>query len=173
MKTLYAPWRHDYVTKKEPRPNNLKNNCVFCQSFAEDNDAKNLILKRLPNSVIMMNYYPYNAGHIMILPLEHKPSLEEIPAHVRCEMMEATTASAILLQNALHCQGMNIGINLGIAGGGGIPSHLHIHLLPRWQGDTNFLATLGETTLICSDFQVLYDLLKDQFAALTLPVFHE
>jgi ATP adenylyltransferase len=169
MEKLYAPWRHAYVTHKEKQKTPLKNDCVFCQSFSEDSDTQNLILKRLNHCVIMMNYYPYNAGHLMVLPLEHKASLEELTPEIRFEMMEATSASAALLSKIMRCNGMNIGVNLGQAGGGGIPGHLHIHILPRWQGDTNFLATLGETTLICSDFHVIYQQLFPDFSTLKIP----
>lgn len=168
MEKLYAPWRHAYVTGKEKKEESLKNGCVFCQKFSETNDAENLILKRLNHSIIMMNYYPYNAGHIMVLPIEHHPALENLNAATRIEMMEATSISASLLTKIMRCDGMNIGINLGIAGGGGIPGHLHIHLLPRWRGDTNFLATLGETTLICSDFHEIYKQLQADFATIKI-----
>ena len=170
MKTLYAPWRHDYVTKKNPKAKNLKNDCVFCQKFADTNDKENLILKRFSHTVVAINSYPYNTGHLMVLPLEHLPSLESTPSLIRSELMEVITASSKLLQESMHCQGMNIGINMGIAGGGGIPAHLHVHLLPRWQGDTNFLTKIGQTNLVCSDFQVIYTQLKELFDALTLPL---
>jgi ATP adenylyltransferase len=166
MNKLYAPWRHNYVTKQlgEKSKTELKNNCVFCDQFAQEDDAKYLILKRFEHTAVMLNYYPYNAGHLMVLPLEHKATLNDLDKTARSELMEATNLSNNILQNVMNCEGMNIGINLGIAGGGGIPSHLHIHLLPRWRGDTNFLATLGETTLVCSDFYKIYKDLKEPFA---------
>ncbi|MBM3886587.1 HIT domain-containing protein [Candidatus Dependentiae bacterium] len=165
MKKIYAPWRHTYVTKKNKAPTSTQlhtNDCVFCHKFSDGDDEKHLIIKRFDRSAVVMNYYPYNAGHIMVLPLEHKPSLEYLDKRTRAEMMEAVTHCVTVLQKTMNCEGHNIGINLGIAGGGGIPSHLHIHVLPRWKGDTSFLATTAETNIICSDFKETY---KDLLAA--------
>lgn len=170
MKKLYAPWRHSYVTKqvREKEKKTLKNECVFCEQFTQENDEKYLILKRFEHTAVILNYYPYNAGHIMVLPLEHKAQLEDLDKAVRSELMEATTVSSKIVQDVMKCEGMNIGINIGKAGGGGIPSHLHIHILPRWTGDTNFLATLGKTTLVCSDFYTIYEDLKKPFEKISL-----
>lgn len=170
MKRLYAPWRHGYVTKKDHKEiaGPLKNDCIFCTQFAQNADAEHLILRRFAHSVVIMNYYPYNSGHIMVMPFEHKPTLNELSKEIRSEMIEVVASSEVALYAALKCEGMNIGINEGKAGGGGIPKHLHIHLLPRWTGDTNFLATLDETTLICSDFHQLYHELKPHFDAISL-----
>jgi ATP adenylyltransferase len=165
MKKLYAPWRHPYVSNKKKHSNNenLKNNCVFCDKFEQDNDKENLILKRFDCSIVIMNSYPYNAGHLMVLPTEHKDDLSDVSSPVKAELMDVVTLSKEILQDVLTCEGFNIGINLGSAGGGGIPSHLHIHILPRWSGDTNFLATLGDIKLICSDLNEIYSNLKKKF----------
>ncbi|MFH0898143.1 MAG: HIT domain-containing protein [bacterium] len=164
MKRLYAPWRHDYVTGKEKKDSkNLKNNCVFCDQFAQNNDEKYFILKRLQHCVVIMNYYPYNAGHVMILPYQHLEYLDQVPQEARAEMMEATTMATSAIKKALNCEGFNVGINLGAAGGGGLREHLHIHVLPRWKGDTNFLSTLVDTTLVCTDMQEVYTALKKEF----------
>lgn len=172
MKKLYAPWRHDYVNKAKdkakPKTESHINDCVFCHKFSERDDAKHLILKRFERCAIVMNYYPYNAGHLMVLPLAHQPSLEHLDKHTRADMMEAVTHTITVLNEVMKCDGYNVGINLGIAGGGGIPSHLHIHVLPRWVGDTNFLATLGETNLICSDFAKMYSTLHEAFKSVVL-----
>jgi len=168
MKKIFAPWRNDYVTNNEKKPKNLKNNCIFCEQFDKNDDAKHLILRRFTSCAVMLNYYPYNAGHLMVLPLEHKPELEDVGKHTRSEMMEAVTATKQILDKTMQPDGYNIGINLGVAGGGGIPSHLHIHVLPRWSGDTNFMATLADTTLICTDFHKIYTQLKVPFENVTL-----
>jgi len=160
---MYAPWRHKYVTKEEKlsdKKKKLKNNCVFCDQLEQNDDAKYLILKRFRYCVVMMNYYPYNSGHVMVLPYEHKGILHDFTSTVRAALMEATTSSIDIIEETMECEGFNVGINQGIAGGGGIRDHLHIHILPRWQGDTNFLATLGDVTLVCSDFRQVYELLK-------------
>lgn len=162
---MYTPWRHDYVTKttRQGDKEKLKNDCVFCQQFSEDDDKKNLILKRFKNCAAILNFYPYNSGHIMILPYEHKPDLCDLSSEVRAELMEVTNISVEALKKVLNPGGFNVGINLGLAGGGGLPSHLHIHILPRWEGDTNFFATIGETKIICSDFHKIYGDLKKAF----------
>lgn len=169
MNLLYAPWRHDYVNgniKKNSEP--LKNNCVFCHQFAQSDDKKYYIIKRFERTVVMLNYYPYNAGHIMVLPFEHKANLPDLDAQTRAELMEVTSASLPVIEKALDAQGFNIGINLGEAGGGGIPSHLHIHILPRWKGDTNFLESIGSARLISSDLDKTYELLHQGFSSITL-----
>lgn len=165
MKKMYTPWRHKYVSKKDKteKEKKLKNDCVFCDQFAQQDDEKYLILKRLKYSVIIMNYYPYNAGHVMVIPLEHKAGLHDFDAGIRAELMEGVNLSIQVIQEVLQCEGFNIGINLGAAGGGGLMHHLHVHVLPRWQGDTNFLATLADTKLICSDFREVFDKLKKKF----------
>lgn len=171
MKKIYAPWRHDYVTKKNKAPSNPQlhtNDCVFCHKFSEQADQKNLVVRRFKYCAVVMNYYPYNAGHIMVLPLEHKSSLEMLGTATRSEMMEAVTHCIVILEKTMNCDGHNVGINLGIAGGGGIPSHLHIHVLPRWKGDTSFLATTATTNIICSDFGQTYQTLHKAFKNIEL-----
>lgn len=165
MDRLYAPWRNNYVknTTKSNDEKNLKNNCVFCHAFNEDNDKKYLILKRYKNCAVMLNKYPYNAGHILILPFEHESELEQLSFDIRSELMQTINGTIKILKKIMKPQGFNVGLNLGSAGGGGIPSHLHFHVLPRWNGDTNYLATLGNTKVICSDFYKIYDDLKKEF----------
>ncbi len=165
MKKIYAPWRHEYVTGKEKkkRKEDLVNQCVFCDEFAQGDDEKNLILKRFKHCVVIMNYYPYNAGHVMVIPYEHKGDLRDLTPEVRAEMMEAANVTMQVIEDETKCQGFNVGVNMGVAGGGGIQEHVHIHVLPRWVGDTNFLATLGDTTLICTDFKEVYASFKKRF----------
>lgn len=165
MKKMYMPWRHDYVSKTTMAGDRekLKNECIFCHQFAQNEDEKYLILKRFKNCGVMLNYYPYNAGHIMILPYEHKPELCDLSKDIRSELMELINISIEILKKVLKPHGFNVGINLGIGSGGGLPSHLHVHVLPRWEGDTNFFATIGETKIICSDFYKVYAELKKEF----------
>ena len=109
-----------------------------------------------------MNLYPYNAGHLMIIPFEHKPDFQDFSSDIRNEMMDAVNSGIKIIEKVMKPQGFNVGFNTGIAGGGGIPSHFHIHVLPRWSGDTNFLSTIGETKVICSDFNDLYKKFKSE-----------
>jgi ATP adenylyltransferase len=164
MDKIYAPWRHDYVSKttKTGDRAKTKKECVFCKQFASKDDEKYLTIKRFKYSAIVMNYFPYNSGHLMVLPLEHKAELFELSSKVRAELMEATNVATEVLKKTMKPNGFNVGINIGFAGGGGLPSHLHIHILPRWDGDTNYLATIGNTKVICSDFKQVYKMLRKE-----------
>lgn len=163
MKLLYAPWRQDYIQKNIPQPTEpLKNNCVFCHQFEQNNDDRYFILRRFEHAALALNYYPYNAGHVMVLPLEHKGTLQELSKHVRAELMEITNQTIPILEKTLHAEGFNVGINIGQAGGGGIPSHLHIHILPRWKSDTNFLDALSGNRVISVDLEKTYKILKNE-----------
>jgi ATP adenylyltransferase len=164
MKRIYAPWRHKYVSKTEDIDlTKLKNECVFCDKIAQETDKANLILRRFEKTVVVLNQYPYSAGHLMVLPIEHKATLDAVCKQTRTEMMELSNTSTKILGKILKSDGFNIGINLGRGGGGGIPAHLHMHVLPRWEGDTNFMVTLGDTKMVCSDFFDVYDSLKSEF----------
>jgi ATP adenylyltransferase len=171
MKRLYAPWRHDYVnrmTGKSDKKNKTSKDCVFCKQFAADEDDAFFIVKRFKHCAVMMNRYPYNSGHVMILPYDHKGELDDLSSKVRSEMIDAVSASVRIIGKALGSEGFNVGINIGSAGGGGIPSHLHIHVLPRWRGDTNFLEVIGETKLISGDLENTFKKLKKAFANVSL-----
>ena len=162
MKKIYAPWRHGYITDtlKNKKPSSSDDGCVFCTQFGEGDDEKNLILKRYKHVGIIINYYPYNAGHLMVLPIAHKAELSDLTVDEQHELIEVTNTATEAVRAAMKPHGFNIGINLGEGSGGGLPSHLHVHILPRWKGDTNFMPTLGNTKVICSDLREIYDLLK-------------
>jgi ATP adenylyltransferase len=168
-KLLYAPWRHDYVTKGSagacPVDTTSKKSvdCVFCKQFAEDNDEQNFIVKRFMHCALILNRFPYNAGHMMILPFAHKAELHDLDVDVRSEIMEVLTTVMPVVEKSMEAQGFNVGINLGLAGGGGIPAHLHVHVLPRWRGDTNFLETIGNTKVVSSALEQTYQTLKKAF----------
>ncbi|MCB9492792.1 MAG: HIT domain-containing protein [Epsilonproteobacteria bacterium] len=166
MKKLYAPWRHDYinnVARKQDKDSSEKG-CVFCKQLMHKDDDKYYIIKRFSDCAVMMNYYPYNAGHVMVLPYHHQPNLDNLTPLVRTQMMEVVSLSTTVIGKTLNSEGFNVGINLGSAGGGGLPSHLHIHVLPRWKGDTNFLETTGGVKIVSSDLDKMYFMLKEAFA---------
>lgn len=164
MEKMYAPWRHDYVTgTNKKRDCGDKTACVFCSQLSENNDEKYYILKRFSNVAVVMNYYPYNIGHLMAIPYQHAGSLHELPADIRAELIEVTSHATQVLSQVVKTESFNIGINVGKAAGGGIPEHLHIHILPRWAGDTNFLETIAGTKLISTDFFKIYTDLKAAF----------
>ncbi len=170
MDCLYAPWRASYSNsiahaKKE---DTTENECVFCQRFKQTIDEDNFILKRFKHCVIMLNKYPYNAGHLLILPLKHVDSLHALSQEARIELMELMNSSIIIVKKILQCDGVNAGVNLGKAAGAGIPSHLHMHILPRFIGDTNFLPTLSATKAVSFDLNEIYRQLKPEFTTLSL-----
>ena len=165
MKNLHCPWREQYTKnlneeKKEDTP---KDACAFCTKFAQEQDRKHYIIKRFKHCAVLLNLYPYNAGHLLVIPYSHVSCLSELNQDERNELMYATSISTDILKNALGAQGINIGLNLGSAAGAGIPSHLHMHVLPRWTGDTNFMPLLADTKTISFDMQEIYEKLQTAF----------
>ncbi len=165
MKNIFAPWRSNYASDQgqSKQEGTTSDQCTFCSQLKTNNDDKNFILKRFKNSFVILNKYPYNAGHIMILPIKHVGLLNELSKEERSELMELANKSIEILQATLKNDGLNLGLNLGTAAGAGIPSHLHIHILPRWKGDTSFMSTIAETKVISFDLQKIYDQLKHAF----------
>jgi ATP adenylyltransferase len=168
MKHLYAPWRSNYVTDVVHGKNDKieKEDCIFCANLADNNDEKHFIFKRFTHHAIMLNLYPYNAGHLLIISLDHKKNLEELSKEARIELIELTNSCINILTDVLKAQGVNVGFNIGKASGAGIPSHFHQHVLPRWIGDTNFLPLLANTKQISIDLNEIYKKLKSSILAL-------
>lgn len=158
MDRLYAPWRSPYATDTDSGKNDnaTSEQCVFCKHLKDNTDAKHFIFRRFTHNFIMLNLFPYNAGHLMVLPFEHKAQLHALSAPARAELMELTTECIRIVTDVLGAHGVNMGMNLGKAAGAGIPSHVHMHVLPRWIGDTNFLPTLGHTKQISFDLVEMY-----------------
>jgi len=165
MKKLYCPWREEYSTSTNDtkKEHITKDACIFCTQFAQHDDEKHYIFKRFPHCIAMLNLYPYNAGHLLVVPKRHIACISELTKEERNELMEVTSKAVEVLKETLGAEGINIGINLGKAAGAGIPSHIHMHVLPRWVGDTNFLPTLSETKTISFDINDIYKKLKQQF----------
>jgi len=165
MRILYAPWRGEYTesTARTKNEDATEKECVFCEQCDNDEDEKNFIIKRFPHSVVMLNRYPYNAGHLLIIPINHIRTIDELPSEVQSELMWLVGKSGTALKDALGAEGVNVGINMGKAAGAGIPAHVHIHVLPRWIGDTNFMPTLTETKQLSFDMNDIYKKLKDVF----------
>ncbi len=131
-----------YLTEEHPR------GCIFCLKAAERSDAENLIVWRGERAFIMLNRYPYNAGHLMVIPYEHVPSVEQLPVETLTEIMLLVNRSLAALRRAMGPEAFNIGANLGHAAGAGIADHVHMHVVPRWEGDTNFLPVLADVRVI-------------------------
>jgi len=165
MKFLYVPWRSKYV--KNTREHKDKEYCPFCEHIKDkNNDEQNFILARFKYNFAILNLHPYNTGHLMIIPFKHIKSLNELSSEEKNEMMELISQSCEILKNKLSAHGINIGANLGAAAGAGIPDHLHMHVIPRWPGDTNFLPVIAQTKTISLDLNVLYKDLKEEFQKL-------
>ena len=136
--------------------------CVFCALFAaEVTDRERLVVHRGERCVVMLNLYPYGSGHMLVMPLRHIASLDELTEAERSEFFELVVDATAALQKAYAPDGMNVGANLGRAAGAGVPGHLHFHALPRWGGDTNFMTSIGETRVIPEDLTTSYDKLTE------------
>lgn len=149
-KYLYSPWRIDYIMGEKPT------DCVMCRANSCSDDAANLILHRGQYCYIMLNRYPYNNGHLMIVPYAHKSSINELTSQSWHEAAELIRMSELALQQAYQCDGINIGMNLGSAAGAGIAEHLHIHMVPRWNGDSNFMSVVSGERVIPEAFELSY-----------------
>lgn len=148
MNRLWAPWRLSYVTAA-PAPST---ECIFCDAAA-GHDME-LLLLRGQHSYVILNLYPYNNGHLMVVPRRHLSALEALTPAEQAELMAFSRLSEMALNEAYRPQGINVGINLGKAAGAGIENHLHIHLVPRWAGDTNFMTAVGETRVLPEELTV-------------------
>lgn len=140
-----------------------ENGCVFCSVQAETDSLENLIAFRGKNAYVILNRYPYTSGHLMVVPFEHKPNLEELDPETRAEIMELTSRCMAVLREIYQPQGFNMGANIGKAAGAGIAGHVHIHIVPRWAGDTNFMSTLGETRVLPEALEDTYQKVKEVF----------
>ena len=158
MRQIWAPWRMAYIRRDEKT-----SACVLCRSWASDDDAESYILYRGERAYIMLNLYPYNNGHLMVVPYEHVASLEDLETETLTELMVLVNRSLAALREAMAPHGFNIGVNLGRAAGAGIREHVHIHIVPRWEGDTNFMPLLGQT-------RVIPEMLEDTYARLLVAI---
>ncbi len=165
MQTLYAPWRTEYTgeDRDEKKDEISPDQCVFCTQILANQDEKYWIIKRAEHAVLMLNKYPYNAGHILALPTVHVARLSLLETSAREQLFELVTVGADILQTTLQADGVNIGINLGKSAGAGIPSHLHVHMVPRWVGDSNFMPIIADTKVISFDMHIIYKKLREAF----------
>jgi len=156
MKVLWAPWRMEYILSKKQKK------CIFCACAKEKKDRENLILYRGKNVFVIMNRYPYNNGHLLIVPYAHKSSLAELDDAAKLELMN-TVDKGIDCLGLFKPEGFNIGINLGRVAGAGIEEHVHIHIVPRWNGDTSYMSATAETRVIPEHILDTYDKLSPVF----------
>ncbi|MBI5555673.1 MAG: HIT domain-containing protein [Elusimicrobia bacterium] len=151
---IWAPWRMEYI-KNVDEPG-----CVFCKKLRMKDGPENLVLYRGQKSFIMLNLYPYTNGHIMVAPLKHIKDLEKIDAATLAEMMKLSQKMITVLKKLMHPEGFNVGINIGKVAGAGILGHVHIHIVPRWNGDHNFMPVLSATKIMPQTLTEVYTLLK-------------
>ena len=153
---LWAPWRLDYIlTTKENDPGG----CFLCRYRDEAADAENLVVARSERSMVVLNRFPYNNGHLLVAPLAHKADLRDLDEDELLDGLREVRRMTDLLSRVLSAEGFNVGLNLGKVAGAGLPGHLHWHVVPRWNGDTNFMPVLADVRVIPQSLQVLYDLL--------------
>jgi ATP adenylyltransferase len=160
MDQLWAPWRLAYVAK--PKSPDADEGCFICRGLAESNDRAHLIARRGMHSVVVLNRFPYNNGHLLIAPSAHKGQLHELNDYEILEMQQTLTRLVAVMDALMRPEGYNIGLNLGRVAGAGLPGHLHWHLVPRWNGDTNFMPVLGDVKVIAQSLESLYDLLRER-----------
>jgi ATP adenylyltransferase len=152
---LWTPWRYSYVTEGD-RPSG----CVFCQAAGLASDRENLIVHRAEHNFIILNRFPYTNGHVMIVPYAHVSSLSALTEDALLELMRLARQAERHLRAIYHPDGLNIGLNLGRSAGAGIADHLHMHVLPRWAGDTNFMTVTGETRVLPEDLPATWEKLS-------------
>jgi ATP adenylyltransferase len=160
MDRLWAPWRLPYVASAKPPTE--QDPCFICRGLAERNDRDNLIAWRGPKSVVVLNRFPYNNGHLLVAPNAHKGELHELDAEETLEVQHTITRLVGVLRGLMKPDGFNIGVNLGKAAGAGLPGHLHWHLVPRWNGDTNYMSVLADTRVIVQSLDDFYTLLTER-----------
>ena len=155
LQWLWAPWRISYILREKT------DDCIFCKKAAAElsDDTENLVLARGENVFVMMNTYPYTPGHLLVCPYAHISAPELLTPAVQHELFDMTMTWRQRLNDVMHPQGMNIGLNLGDVAGAGIADHLHFHIVPRWKGDTNFMTTCADVRVVSQSLQELYALL--------------
>ena len=162
MKPLWAPWRMEYVKAPKEDEN------IFNDKVNSKNDRDNLILYRGDFSFIIMNLYPYNNGHILILPYRKISNMEDLNDNELLEIMKLAQEAMLIFKRKMNAEGFNFGLNMGKAAGAGIKEHLHYHLVPRWSGDNNFMPTIGNTKVIVQGLLETYDLIFPEFKKIIL-----
>ena len=156
---LWAPWRLHYILASK---DNASAECFICRGLKGDADRENLIVCREAQTVVLLNRYPYNNGHLLVAPSAHKGTLGELSDSEMLELMQTLRRMMQVLDDAIQPHGYNVGLNLGRVAGAGLPGHLHWHVVPRWNGDTNFMPVVSDTRVIVQSLEALYDLLKER-----------
>lgn len=162
MEIKWTPWRAEYIK----RGSDEESGCVLCNAYQANNDAAKLVLYRGKHAYVLMNLYPYNPGHLMVAPYEHTGDFAALDQQVAAEIMALGQCCVEVLQAEMAPDGFNVGMNLGRVAGAGVDQHLHVHVVPRWNGDTNFMPLIGGVKLIPEAIDDTYAALKPHFDAL-------
>lgn len=155
MDYVWSPWRYRYVSEA-----GQAGECIFCGAAASHRDEEHHIVHRAVRNFVMLNRYPYTNGHLMIAPYEHVPTLEQAAEETVAEMMRLARRAEIHLREIYHPQGMNVGMNLGECAGAGVAGHIHMHVVPRWTGDSSFMTVVGETRVLPEDLPATFEKLR-------------
>ena len=148
-----------YITNAEK-----EEGCIFCNALEKTDNPDNLIVMRGERAFVILNKFPYTSGHVMVAPLVHQPSLEDLDPFTRAEMMELATRCITVLRQVYNPQAFNLGANIGEAAGAGVPGHVHLHIVPRWKGDTNFMSAVGEVRVLPEELEDTYRRVKEAFS---------
>ncbi len=159
MDRLWSPWRYTYIRNAKP-----DDACIFCTKLAENDDTRNYILHRARRNFVLLNLYPYTNGHLMIAPYAHVPTLEQADPETLAEMMVLLRECESHLRAIYRPDGINLGMNIGESAGAGVAGHIHMHMLPRWTGDANFMTVIGETRVMPETLEATYEKLRSAFA---------
>jgi len=158
LKYIWSPWRMAYIQNYDK-----KEGCVFCEALASPDGSENLIVIRGNYSFVILNRFPYTSGHLMILPFDHCSSIDALDENSRAEIMEFTNTAVSVLKMIYKPQGFNVGMNIGDAAGAGIAEHLHMHVVPRWGGDTNFMTSLAKTRVLPEALDETYRRVREEW----------
>ena len=160
MKRLWAPWRMKYIRETSGKKDT---SCFLCDAYSDRNNRNNLVVAVFEHSFVIMNKFPYNNGHLMIVPIKHTGEIEALEKETRAELMDIIALTTNVLKTTMNAEGINVGINLGRVAGAGVPDHVHIHVVPRWNGDTNFMPVFTDTKIISEGLDEAYLVLKKGF----------
>jgi ATP adenylyltransferase len=159
MDYLWTPWRYAYITGSKS-----DQECVFCHKQSEQNERESWIVHRARHCYICLNAFPYTSGHVMIIPFQHTDELQKLPQDAAHEMMDLCRRTELALRNLYRPDGINLGMNIGAAAGAGVAGHVHMHMLPRWVADSNFMTVVGETRILPEALEVTWERMRKEFA---------
>jgi ATP adenylyltransferase len=160
MDYLWTPWRYAYISSADRVPG-----CIFCDKIAENDDRKNFIVHRGQHCFIILNAYPYTSGHVMVVPYAHLDELVKLPSEAAHELIELSQQMESILRKVYRAEGVNLGMNIGKCAGAGVAGHVHMHVLPRWTADANFMSVVGETRVLPEALDTTYDKIKNEITA--------